>query len=91
MPESHHKTVSKPFGSIVDIKLSTMSLLDDMTHMDMIIYLRSSYGKEHAKARWSYKHCPDKLDWPPVVMECRVSQTQYSLHNAARWWISNSR
>ena len=51
MPVSHHKPVWKLFGSIVDVKLSNISSLDFITHMNMIIYLRFSYGKEHDEAR----------------------------------------
>lgn len=90
MPGPHHEAASKIFGSTLDAKLYKMGLLYECGRVDSMLFKGRTCGKMGDVVWRPYKQRPDELDWPSVVIECGVSQTQPSLRSAAKWWLSNS-
>ena len=90
MPGPHHEAASKIFGSTLDAKLYKMGLLYECCRIDSTLFKGRTCGKMGDLSWRPFKQRPDILDWPSVVVECGVSQTQRSLRTAAKWWLSNS-
>ena len=78
------------FGRLLDVKIAGMGLLNDICRMDATTYEGNGSQKE---ADIAWKPCSSRplgTDWPTVLIECGVSQSQERLEVDANWWFENS-
>ncbi|PUU82601.1 hypothetical protein B9Z19DRAFT_1120502 [Tuber borchii] len=80
----------KGFGSLLDVKIAGMGLLNDICRMDAATY-EGNGSEKQAEIAW--KPCSSRplgTGWPTVVIECGVSQSHDRLEVDANWWFENS-
>jgi len=85
-----HEEAKGLLGSMIYFQIGLMGLMFHCIRMDETRYQGFINGKE-ADLVWRPNETrPDDDDWPTLVVEVGVTQSENSLINAANWWLSNS-
>lgn len=91
MPSGAHERVTRSFSNELVLKLFEMGIRPrDYTMNSATRYHGKSCDKEADESLTPSRNPSDDNDWPSLVIETGLSESEAQLRTDAHWWFSNS-
>ena len=91
IPSNAHKRLTRSFSNTLVVKLFEMGIdPDDYTMNTATRYSGRTCDREADESLTPSRNPPEGNDWPSLVIETGLSESEAQLRTDAHWWFSNS-